>query len=60
MVINARAKAGLQDQSEYVKEVALRRSGQPEEVACLIAFLLGEESSYISGTTQSIDGGWFC
>lgn len=40
--------------------VALKRSGQAEEVASLIAFLLGDESKYITGATHSIDGGWFC
>lgn len=40
-------------------EVALGRSGQPEEVAKLIAFLLSDESSYISGAAINIDGGWW-
>jgi NAD(P)-dependent dehydrogenase (short-subunit alcohol dehydrogenase family) len=40
--------------------IALRREGKPEEVAKLVAFLLSEESSYISGQGISIDGGWFC
>lgn len=60
MVAKARMMEGIQDQSDYVKEVSLRRSGKAEEVACLVAFLLSDEASYISGTTQSIDGGWFC
>ena len=37
--------------------VALRRSGKPEEAASLVAFLLGDESQYISGAVHSIDGG---
>ncbi|KAL2752012.1 hypothetical protein ACRALDRAFT_1037399 [Sodiomyces alcalophilus JCM 7366] len=41
-------------------EVSLQRPGKPEEVAKLIAFLLSDESSYISGTAISIDGGWYC
>ncbi|KAK5094775.1 hypothetical protein LTR24_003475 [Lithohypha guttulata] len=40
--------------------VALRRGGQPEEVAKLIAFLLSDESSYITGAAITIDGGWIC
>jgi NAD(P)-dependent dehydrogenase (short-subunit alcohol dehydrogenase family) len=40
--------------------VALKRSGKPEEVAALIAFLLGDESTFISGVCSSIDGGWAC
>jgi NAD(P)-dependent dehydrogenase (short-subunit alcohol dehydrogenase family) len=60
MVAAARERAGIQTQSDFVSEVALRRSGKSEEVANLVAFLLGDESSYISGATHSIDGGWFC
>lgn len=40
--------------------IALRREGQAEEVAKLIAFLISDESSYISGQCISIDGGWNC
>ena len=45
---------------ETITGVALGREGQPEEVAKLIAFLLSEESSYITGAAYSIDGGWNC
>ncbi|CAK7238491.1 hypothetical protein SEUCBS140593_010742, partial [Sporothrix eucalyptigena] len=40
--------------------IALGRFGEPEEVAALVAFLLGNESKFITGVTYSIDGGWFC
>jgi NAD(P)-dependent dehydrogenase (short-subunit alcohol dehydrogenase family) len=40
--------------------VALGKIGRAEDVASLIAFLLGDESRYITGTTQLIDGGWHC
>jgi NAD(P)-dependent dehydrogenase (short-subunit alcohol dehydrogenase family) len=40
--------------------VPLGRMGQPEEVACLIAFLLSDEASFITGACYSIDGGWNC
>lgn len=45
---------------ETFNDVSLRRKGTPEEVAKLIAFLLSDESSYISGNAVSIDGGWNC
>ena len=38
-------------------KLAIRRKGQPEEVAKLIAFLLSEESSYTTGSCYEIDGG---
>lgn len=49
----------LGKQSE-ASRIALGRQGKPEEVAALIAFLLGNESGFITGATYSIDGGWYC
>jgi len=43
-----------------IKATALQRAGKAEEVARLIAFLLSEESSYITGAVHTIDGGWVC
>lgn len=43
---------------EFNKHIPLQRDGKPEEVAELIVWLLSEKSSYITGTVQSIDGGW--
>ena len=37
--------------------IPLQRVGQPEEVAGLIGFLVGEDSSFVSGTSISVDGG---
>jgi len=36
--------------------VPMKRAGQPEEVAALVAFLASEEAGYISGQVISIDG----
>ncbi|KAF2437017.1 ABA4 protein [Tothia fuscella] len=39
---------------------SIKRKGQADEVAALIAWLLCDSSSYITGTVQLIDGGWMC
>lgn len=54
------AGQGAEYAKETLSDIALRRKGQPEEVAKLIAFLLSDESSYITGNAVSIDGGWNC
>lgn len=38
--------------------IALKRKGRPEEVAEAIAFLASEQSSYITGTTIDVTGGF--
>jgi 3-oxoacyl-[acyl-carrier protein] reductase len=43
--------------SEVVTAVPARRVGRPEEVAACVRFLAGEEASYVTGTTLTVDGG---
>jgi hypothetical protein len=35
----------------------LRRAGTPAEIAAVVAFLLSEESAYLTGEVVSVDGG---
>lgn len=37
--------------------VLIKRVGQAGEVASLIAFLLGDESKYVTGAVYNMDGG---
>jgi len=37
--------------------IALGRTSQPEDVAGLVNFLAGEDSDYITGQCQIVDGG---
>jgi 3-oxoacyl-[acyl-carrier protein] reductase len=45
--------------ASYEKQIPVGRVGRPEEVAHAVLFLACEESSYISGQTLPITGGWF-
>jgi len=41
----------------YMAEIPLGRVGEPDDIAALVRFLVGPESSWISGQNISIDGG---
>lgn len=44
--------------NQYSEKTPLGRMGKPEEIAPMVAFLLSDEASYISGQNICIDGGW--
>jgi len=46
-----------EDKQAYLNSVALRRMGQPEDQAKVIAFLASEDADYISGQTIHVNGG---
>jgi NAD(P)-dependent dehydrogenase (short-subunit alcohol dehydrogenase family) len=41
-----------------VSKTMLRRAGQPAEQAAVVAFLASDRSSFVSGVTIPVDGGW--
>jgi 3-oxoacyl-[acyl-carrier protein] reductase len=45
--------------AEYEKQIPVGRVGRPEEVAHAVLFFACEESSYITGQTLAITGGWY-
>ena len=57
MMTNMYGDKGTTEASQgIINRVPMKRYGQPEEVAKLIAFLLSEESSYTSGAVVTVDG----
>ena len=42
-----------------IANVPMKRWAQPEEVASVVVFLAGEGSSYMTGQTLTVDGGWY-
>lgn len=42
----------------YEKRTPLRRMGMPEDIASATLFLASDASSYITGSTFMVDGGW--
>ncbi len=61
-VIRARAaknKTSLKkEEKKFLDEIPLRRFGKPEEIANLVVFLSSEKSSFITGATIQVDGGY--
>ena len=45
------------DMEAYVRSIPMRRRGAPEEVASVVAFLAGNDSSYVTGADVLVDGG---
>ncbi|WP_077001718.1 SDR family oxidoreductase [Variovorax sp. KK3] len=57
--LGARASESASDAvGDSVRRMPLGAPGAPEDVAGLIAFLVSDAASYITGSEFSVDGGW--
>jgi 3-hydroxybutyrate dehydrogenase len=51
------------DEAEVVQKVLLRESAlkrlvEPDEVASMVGYLCGPDAGFITGASMVIDGGW--
>jgi len=54
----AAAKTDPETLEKSLSRIPMHRFGQPQEVSNAVLFLASDESSYITGATLVVDGGW--
>ncbi len=57
-VLTAMANHDAVQKQAFLDRMALKRYATPEEIAAVAAFLAGPDSSFITGETISVDGGF--
>ena len=48
----------IQARKDFINRQAMGRLAKPEEIASLAVYLASDESDFVTGTLNLIDGGW--
>jgi NAD(P)-dependent dehydrogenase (short-subunit alcohol dehydrogenase family) len=49
---------GEKRMNERLSRIPMQRFGLPEEIARAVRFLASQDSTYVTGHTINVDGGW--